>query len=833
MVDHCLNVGYVAKVLLELLSPRLRILAPSGVQTLAAWHDIGKVSPGFQIKCPGWLSRHGLQERAANEWVGAESDHAKVSQATAQRILGPELTRWAAALGAHHGRVKGQTVPEQRLWEKARIALATELAEELGPVPMVAPGAPDAETWFVAGLISIADWIGSDEQRFPQDSRWNGAQREEAARRAVSEIGWRVPVINPAMPFQDLFPETPLPNSLQSGMMAVAEEPGVYIVEGPMGFGKTEAALAAAYQLLSSGKASGIYFALPTQVTSNRIHLRMSDFVRRLAAGESVRLAHGASWLVEPTVPLFRSAVPGESDGDQDSSRAARSWFASAKRALLMPFGVGTVDQALLAVVAAKHFFVRQFALAGKVVILDEVHTYDLYTGTLVGQLVEQLRELKATVLVLSATLTESRRRELLGVPPEHAVSSAYPLISSRSATGGFHELECASPPEKRVEVRLIHEALPLDLVRERALRGECVLWIRNTVDEAQETYRLLSEVCRGMPVALMHARFPFFRREELESEWMRKLGRNSATRPRGCILVATQVVEQSVDIDADFLVTDLAPTDMILQRLGRLWRHERKDRPCTAAEIWVCTPNPECLRDSTIETSELRARLGRSGKVYAPYVLLRSFDQFRALNYLRLPFDIRGILEATYADPAPSEPAAWRDLRLMLEEKKAKLARLALSSTLVWSQPSLEDDEGIQTRYSEYPNAQLVLVRGAEAVGTGYRFEFLDGTVREVRRDSWDLATAKAIHRNVVKVPLWAIRDGLSTSPCVEKYLSGACAVGVVGRKGDLQWLEIDLVTGILYDEHQGLILRRRPSSTPDLSTYSLRGDQTDESFD
>ena len=230
-------------------------------------------------------------------------------------------------------------------------------------------------------------------------------------------------------------------------------EPGVYVIEGPMGCGKTEAALAAAYQLIAAGKAAGLYFALPTQVTSNRIHLRVQPFVERISEEPmAVRLAHAASWLVESELPpRLRPASP-DAEAEQHV-RVGRSWFASPKRALLAPFGVGTVDQALLGVVAAKHFFVRQFGLAGKVVVLDEVHTYDLYTSTLIDALVQRLRELHCTVLVLSATLTKARRQQLLGVDDRQPLSDAYPLLSRVGSR--LEEVACDAPPAKTFEVAL------------------------------------------------------------------------------------------------------------------------------------------------------------------------------------------------------------------------------------------------------------------------------------------------------------------------------------------------------------------------------------------
>ncbi|HTU03774.1 MAG TPA: CRISPR-associated endonuclease Cas3'', partial [Candidatus Sulfotelmatobacter sp.] len=404
--DHCLNVGCVAEALLALLPPRIQGLTPRGATTIAAMHDLGKVSPGFQVKSEPWLVQHALKDRALEEaWSVRESDHAKISQFTVQKLLKiSQLCRWAAAIGAHHGRIKGEWVIVHESWEQERLRLAGELIAEFGALPSTPPS--DAATWLLAGLITVADWIGSDERHFPQDARWDMLERRRRAQTALARINWRPVSTWQLLGFGDLFPEIDQPNSLQTATLEVVREPGVYVVEGPMGYGKTEAALAASYQLIAAGKASGLYFALPTQLTSNRIYLRVLPFVERIARdAATVRLAHSASWLVATDLATkLRPASPHDKEA-QEHVQDGRSWFASAKRALLVPFGVGTIDQALLGIVAAKHFFVRQFGLAGKVVILDEVHTYDLYTGTLLAALVRRLRELRCTIIVLSATL--------------------------------------------------------------------------------------------------------------------------------------------------------------------------------------------------------------------------------------------------------------------------------------------------------------------------------------------------------------------------------------------------------------------------------------------
>ena len=557
-----------------------------------------------------------------------------------------------------------------------------------------------------------------------------------------------------------------------------------------------------------------MYFALPTQLTSNRIHLRVQPFVDRISAEtDKVRLAHSASWLAETQPPpKLRPAKQGD-DEAKEHVRAGRSWFTSAKRALLTPFGVGTVDQALLGIVAAKHFFVRQFGLAGKVVILDEIHSYDLYTGTLIDVLVRRLRELDCTVIVLSATLTAARRRQLLQLREDHPTSNAYPLLSA--GTEPLTEVPCEPPASKTIAVRFAEMDTLVQDCLERAGRGQCVLWVRNTVVDAQETYRTLKGASHegGPTIGLLHSRFPFHRREELENEWMARLGKDAGNRPRGCVLVSTQVAEQSVDIDADLLITDLAPTDMLLQRLGRLWRHERSQRPCAQPEVWIRNV-PLFGQQADMETATaLKQALGKSAKVYAPYVLLRSLEQWRGRTVITLPSDIRAILEATYAEPCAPEPAAWGELRREVEKKRDKLKELALSATNIWTQPPLADEEGIQTRYSSYETAQILLANAVVSLDShSVRLRLLDGSAVTVSERDWDFEAAKAIYRNLVRVPRWALAAALSNQPgWLTDHVSQPTAVGLIRADGGIGWMGSRTETGLSYHPEQGVIISRQ----------------------
>ncbi len=604
--EHMLNVGCVARCLAQTtpeLLDRFRIL-DSQVAALAALHDLGKISPGFQRKCTAWLLANGLVEIDRNNcWdTGTEPNHSKVTHVAVQRFLsakgmpGKSAACIAALLGAHHGRI--QHAPGSRPsssdrssedrsgidWEAERDQAAESILSTLSPdLPGILMADTDPALWWLAGLTTVSDWIGSDERQFPAEGGMDDVRRISQAQATIKNIGFGTPTIVPGLGFDELFGlgVGSQPNDMQVQARKMIQGPGVYVIEAPMGMGKTEAALWAAYELLAAGKARGIYFALPTQATSNRIHLRMNEFVNRIAPETGVsRLIHGNSWLMQKTPSL----APGKSEESHDcDARVGEDWFASAKRSLLAPFGVGTVDQALLGVVAAKHFFVRRFALAGKVVILDEIHSYDLYTGTLVDQLVGVLKGLGCTVIVLSATLTAKRRQQLVPLDSSAAMD---PVVKGRPLIAGDPEgsppvMASALPPTaKAIKTTFLAPESAIGRAMDLASRGGVVLWICNTVGSAQSQFELVTrEGNSRFKVGLLHSRFPFWRREELETEWMNRLGKSGQARC-GCILVSTQVVEQSVDLDADLLVTELAPTDMLLQRIGRLWRHERPGRP-------------------------------------------------------------------------------------------------------------------------------------------------------------------------------------------------------------------------------------------------------------
>lgn len=831
--DHMVNVGCVAQCIAE-SSPNLLErfqIQSSTVGALAALHDLGKISPGFQRKCEVWLEENGLTRISKyGRWDSEmEPNHGKVSHAAIQAFLNDvgmdrRTGKFVSAiLGAHHGSLN---IPDDREyrqlkaitestsdidWDTERKKNAEKVWKFFSGNKAISLSDESPSLWWLAGLTSIADWIGSDERFFSPERDKSDHDVLSRAHTALDFIGFQKIEFVQNLSFHDLFhnaehPESEwIPNEMQEKTFATISGPGVYVIEAPMGMGKTEAALWAAYRLLVDRNATGIYFALPTQATSNRMHIRMNEFVNRITGLSSgSRLIHGNSWLMEEKPQL--SPVSTEQNSAIEDARRGRDWFCSSKRALIAPFGVGTIDQALLGVVAAKHFFVRHFALAGKVVILDEVHSYDLYTGTLIDKLITTLEGLGCTVIVLSATLTGKRRRQIVSYEIDNADDAAipYPLISGRNE-GKPVAPSAADPPEaKSVKVDFISNEKATDEAVKIARNGGAVLWICNTVAGAQDQYRqFIESVGTGFLVGLLHSRFPYWRRKQLESKWMELFGKEGKTRC-GAILVSTQIVEQSVDLDADLMVTELAPTDMILQRLGRLWRHEREHRPLDTAQLLIIEEEKNLHELRTLEAKELLEVLGGKARVYSPFILLRSLEFWKSTPHVVIPTQIRQFIETTYKD-RDDDPESWEKLSNEWLGTNSAKKMLATRNCNLW-QVALEDKVGVQTRVNEIPTVPLILcetVSDTEA-------HFLDNTKSKFDGDQYRLATAQAIHRNLVKVPRCHFDNNVQVFQPFSKYIYGEQCVGVVQENGNIKVNGLKSNTKMSYSKELGLVIEK-----------------------
>jgi CRISPR-associated endonuclease/helicase Cas3 len=746
VIEHCQIVGEVARALLLRLPDWLRnALFPEGSELIAAAHDVGKVSPTFQKKIYDALSAKneavlsalkGFNPEIERQWGG----HAGVSQAAvAEHNIGEYIPQ---ILGQHHGfspnlstRQANSEVFGGPNWQEQRSELLTHLKQFLATEFPVVQDALQARV--LAGLTTVTDWIGSGALFENPQEDW-----QQKIETALDLAGFIPPRMKPGLGFSEVFPFRPKPTQLS--LIEAATQPGVYVLEAPMGLGKTEAALYAAYQLLAREMATGIYFALPTQLTSDKIHDRVNEFLTRVLDDDSPHkqalLVHGNAWLKQ--FEMGEDANPGG------------AWYAQGKRGILAPFAVGTIDQALMAVMNVKHGFVRTFGLAGKVVILDEVHSYDSFTGTILDALVKALRQLQCTVIILSATLTRERRSTLLGVSPE---KNSYPLITAQPNQGEVQEIEAEEIADVPVIIGHHPEAAAAEEALRRAEEGQQVLWIENTVKEAQDIYKILaaraSEI--GVACGLLHSRFLKTDRSANEDVWVKHFGKDGAKSraQQGRILVGTQVLEQSLDIDADFLVTRIAPTDMLLQRLGRLWRHEETSRPPAARrEAWILAP------ELAAAVSAPEKNFGATAKVYAPYVLFRSLEVWQGITQIDLPGQIRDLIEETYRSRA-DESEELRKFLHQLEKERDKLQRLAL---LGLSQAGTTlPEEKAQTRHSEQETTEVLLIRtyqldqkkqGACATLLSGERLFVPYNGRSLTRRKWREITA-TLMQNTVRV--------------------------------------------------------------------------------
>ncbi len=821
---HMNNVGAVALYLTKIKLKYFESLGlnQSSIASLSALHDIGKISQGFQSKCEAWLKESGFYEESRRfAWGNFEQDHSRVSQFTLQNIfqkLGiprSSAILWAALAGAHHGRthdpgergIQANNKIPNDIWETIREEVSNKIIGEIGNLPKNYIHDDDSFIWIIAGLISVADWIGSDENYFSNKNEQSYPESLKVAEQAVQQIGFLKNQIIDQLNFSKIFKNSDGISFQANPLQALAEhtitQPGLYIIEAPMGLGKTEAALIAAYQLMKTGQADGIYFALPTQTTSNRIYLRVKDFIQQTVENYSdIELIHSNSWLQDNVKQP--EIVIKENEPDDINASSGRNWFGSSKRALLASFGVGTIDQALLAIVASKHFFVRRYALSGKVIIIDEVHSYDMYTGTLIDLLCKELIKLGSTVIILSATLTEKRKMEILesNLPEKDATmeKNEYKPTITYKVNDFCKVAESDSVPDKEVIIKFVEQKAAIVEVLKLAELGASVLWICDTIESAQNAYCLAKSLNRHqIELGLLHSRFTYSQREEKEKYWMDKLGKDGSKRTPS-ILFSTQVVEQSVDLDADLIVSELAPTDMLLQRIGRLWRHERKNRPLNRPEFWILKENGTVEDFKKASKKKIKEMLGSKASVYAPYILLRTFEVFQDKKSISIPGEIKSLLEVTYEDQ--NDLSKGMDAWLQdIEGKKITLRQTALGNSNIWGLPALNDEEGIQTRVSDYETVSFILIHERD----GNKYKFFNDDFHQIKSKEYKIEIARSIQKNLIKLPAYVF-SGYETNTAISKYIKDSWHMGIVDMNGMIRSSDINLDYRLKYTDEFGL---------------------------
>jgi len=659
--------------------------APRFLAAMCGLHDFGKAIPGFQAK---WNDGQHADEAAGLRFSPDAALRAVRHDLASAALLRSALasrspgSSWplavTQAMGAHHGYfprpqelASARPLFEGGDWAKARAQLLdTYLAVlQLCELPTLDQIALPAVAW-LAGLVSVADWIGSNQDWFPLGERADVISQHHAkacdlAERALDDIGW--PGFRPLLAADaetdalvgrilgqraESIAARPLQQAADRLLDSVSG-PVLIIVEAPMGEGKTELAFLAHLRLQAVNGHRGLYVALPTQATGNAMFDRTLTFLKSFSPDIrlDIQLAHGGAMLDERIHQLR-----GVNDSTSESISSS-AWFSQRKRPLLSPYGVGTIDQALLATLHVKHHFVRLWGLANRVVVLDEVHAYDTYTSGLIEALLRWLKAMNCSVVLMSATLPVQRRATFLHAwGADGGPDVAYPRVLLASGKGVLGEHVPCRPLTPIVVVGIPEDLEGLAVAALEDLSGGgCGVVIVNTVQRAQGLYSMLKPQLggtfgKGVELLLFHARYPADERSEREKLVLNQFGRGEKVqRPARALLIATQVVEQSLDIDFDFMITDLAPVDLLLQRAGRLHRHERQ-RPAAHAVPRLIVAGFQ--RERLPELKETAW-----GYVYDPYVLYRTWDIAGAEPIWRLPEDIDRLVQAVYSnDPFEAE---------------------------------------------------------------------------------------------------------------------------------------------------------------------------------
>lgn len=750
LAHHSMDVSAVLEELLNhpVISARLTSaagasLTPAAIAWLAAFaflHDIGKLSPRFQAKAwPDGIAggtRSHLGEGLI--WADRLVDDQPLLGGVAEPLVEPLISAgmedaWFGALLAHHGRplpfddVVTPADPRSVFRDvpgydwRAEDRQMGEALRLWFPDIAIDPAFLKSHqlVHFFAGLLALADWVGSDARAFPHILDFDPDYAATARGRAIvalEAIGLSAPDWPATKPTFKNLTGHDQPRGVQKAIADVPPDARLVILEAETGSGKTEAALAHFSRLRSEGLVDALYFAVPTRAAAGQLHRRIHEAMTRVGGPEAVLAVPG----------MLRA---GEAEGKKlpgfkvfwDDERV--HWAAEhPTRFLAAPVAVGTIDQVLLAGLRVKHAPLRAAALSRSLLVIDEVHASDAYMNSIAKPLVEGHVALGGHALLMSATLGAGQRAAWLGqgaISYEAAVSDPYPAI--------WHDAAPCAPlrpkpggTDKAVQPVLVPTMEPAEAARravDAAARGARVLVIRNTVDSAVETWRRVvndrPDLCfsvEGKP-ALHHSRFAAEDRRALDAAVEHALGREGTQS--GIVVVGTQTLEQSLDIDADILITDLCPMDVLLQRIGRLHRHANRLRPTGFENPVVQVMVPENGLAALAIGPSFENGLGAwsvAGGYAGIYLDLRILELTRRcvsdIPVWRIPSDNRTLVEAaTHPDALAAVEAElnWAEYGMRIDAKSLAEGRAGNIVALDRAQPFPSafpgSDEAVQTR--------------------------------------------------------------------------------------------------------------------------------------
>lgn len=762
---HCLDVAAIGWCLLDPDQPLNKHLANEleiEADILQKWfsfclalHDIGKFSCSFQglvtdlsetlIKKQAqfpYSERHDSlgfllwEESLAEIWINNEQNR---SLQLKQRYLKP----WFEVVTGHHGipPKTGLTLNNfftaddqqnannflneiQSLFlNKIDLSFLTNktLADKIKLI-----------SWQLAGIAVLSDWLGSDKTHFPYQKQpvnlsnyWQNTALAQA-KKHINSHQFSSTKINPYNNIKQLFPFINTPTPLQDYAMTVelSNEPQLFMLEDVTGAGKTEAALTLSHRLMSQGLSDGLYIGLPTMATANGMYRRLAKAYRALYQPDyspSLVLAHSAAQYNKEftkTVALHEQSSDSNYHQELSASAFCNAWIAdSQKKSLLADVGVGTLDQVLLSILPTRHQSLRLLGLSRKILLVDEVHAYDSYMQQLLETLLEAHARQGGNVILLSATLPNGMRNGLAKAFMKgrdkvlnDLLPAPYPLVTHLPTEG-----ECEKPVptrkevEREVQVEIVHnEPHILEIIQTAVNNKQCVCWIRNTVKDAingRQQVLALKEI-NPDKVTLFHSRFAMIDRQLIENKTLTLFGKTDKQQRAGEVLIATQVVEQSLDLDFDVLISDIAPIDLIIQRAGRLHRHNRdcngkllkgepdqRDPPV----LYLLTP----VANEDANKHWLKSLLPSVEYVYPDIgKLWLTTKLLTDKKVLKMPDHARELIEAVYGIEArEAMPEAMQDLSFVNASVDHQKQCMANQNTLIlgygYTQRSAENNSG------------------------------------------------------------------------------------------------------------------------------------------
>ena len=733
--------SFLPEVLKAQLAAGIGLPADEAGRFLSLWiglHDLGKAIPTFQemhgpskekLQTAGLQMlpdarrlHHGHASIAiVHNWLLARG-HVKNEPGNYQQTL---LMPLFAMVGIHHGKLCNLRLLRKEIsqlkrptgylgdeaWQQQQAALLEAVMAAWGSgLPAFTPQSnlpwPD---WLMAfaGWATLSDWLGSMQTCYENvaadaDLKAYLPKSLKGAQKAFRQAELHHKGQLKARAFEEHFGFEPRPlQQLATRLPIAADAPMLVIGEASTGEGKSEFSF-----YLSARFGRGVYVAMPSQATSNGIHPRVRDFIggaggrppAHVGTEAALRLVHGNDILQEEARLLLALdtsitatyAEAGQGNREQQKrdmaleKAAVLNWFTPKKRSLLVPYGIGTVDQLFLGVMHSKHFFLRLFSLTGKTVVFDEVHAYDAYMNTLFMHLLGWLRALHVNVIILSATLPAKTRQAMLtawgaaGSPALDATQPVpYPMVWTAQA-GQAAAYACPPAPGRtqRVKLRWCESSVAAIVAKARFYlkKKAVVLVICNTVRRAQAVYQQLTAdaLVGEEDQLLLHARMPQRLRNERERQALARFGKGRKSGK--ALLVGTQIIEQSLDLDADVMISDLAPIDLLLQRAGRLHRHRREDRPNGAKRPVFIVACDTAAPGQWPNVSKLSG----GGRIYDIAILWKTWQLLRQTGGWLLPNGkgrlpgYRSLVEAVYGDPEMIAPTDAMTQALEREIKKA-----------------------------------------------------------------------------------------------------------------------------------------------------------------